>query len=379
MYLEDFEPGKLVQQLASYKAFIPNEINQGYLWRTPEMNILLEKATLHLGELNSFSRFVPDIDLFLRMHIVKEATLSSRIEGTRTEIEDALVKESEVTPEKRNDWQEVSNYIGAMNYAIQRLESLPISSRLLKETHKILLNNNIRGEHKLPGEFRTSQNWIGGASISDAVFVPPPFHEVERLMGDLEKFIHNDAIAVPHLIKIALVHYQFETIHPFLDGNGRIGRLLIPLYLLSNKMIEKPIFYLSAFFEKNKGLYYDNLMNIRRNHDLIQWVKFFLVGVSQTCEVAAKSLQEIMRLRQEIEGGKIIGLGRKAPAAKKFLDHLFTEPIVTAQEAAAVLGMSQVSTYKIIEDFVRIGVLKEITGFKRNRYFMFDQDLTIFR
>jgi Fic family protein len=312
------------------------------------------------------------------MHVIKEATLSSRIEGTQTNIEDALIKGSEVNPEKRNDWQEVFNYIKAMNYAIKRLETLPISSRLLKETHKILLDNNVRGEHKLPGEFRTSQNWIGGASINDAIFVPPPFHEVERLMGDLEKFIHNDEIAVPHLIKIALAHYQFETIHPFLDGNGRIGRLMIPLYLISHKIIEKPIFYLSAFFEAHKGLYYDNLMRVRRSNDLIQWIKFFLVAVDHTCEAGAGSLQEIMRLRQEIQGEKIVGLGKKAVAAKKLLDYLFTQPIVTAQEVASVLELSQVSAYKMIDDFMRIGILKEITGFKRNRYFMFYQYVNIF-
>jgi Fic family protein len=377
MELEQFEAGTQILQQTGYKAFIPNDINHSYSWQTPEINILLEKATLRLGALDSFSRFVPDIGMFLKMHIVKEATLSSRIEGTQTNIEEALIKQSEVEPEKRNDWKEVSNYIEAMNYAIERLEDLPISTRLLKETHKILLDD-ARGEHKMPGEFRTSQNWIGGASISDAVFVPPPFHEVERLMGDLEKFIHNEDVAVPHLIKIALVHYQFETIHPFLDGNGRIGRLLIPLYLLSNKIIERPVLYLSAFFEKNKGIYYDNLMRVRRNNDLIQWIKFFLVGVAETSEMASASLQDILRLRQETQAEKIVHLGKRAPLAKKLLDYLFTQPIVTAAEVASVLGLSQVSAYKMIDDLVRMDVLKETTGYKRNRYFMFYKYVDIF-
>ncbi|HET6256987.1 MAG TPA: Fic family protein [Puia sp.] len=378
MELEQFEAGIQILQSTGYKAFIPNEINQSYVWQTPEINVLLEKATLGLGALNSFSRLVPDIEMFLKMHIVKEATLSSRIEGTQTNLEEALIRQSEVDPEKRDDWQEVSNYIEAMNYAIHRLEALPISSRLLKETHKILLSK-VRGEHRLPGEFRTSQNWIGGASISDAVFVPPPFHEVGRLMGDLENFIHNEEAAVPHLIKIALVHYQFETIHPFLDGNGRIGRLLIPLYLLENKIIERPVLYLSAFFEKNKGIYYDNLMRVRRNNDLIQWIKFFLVGIAETCEIASGSLQEILRLRQEIQGEKIVHLGKRAPLAKKLLDYLYTQPIVTAAEIASVLGLSQVSAYKMIDDLVRIDVLKETTGYKRNRFFMFYSYVNIFQ
>lgn len=379
MQLEEFKAGTGIQQPAAYKAFIPNAINKAYTWAIPDINTLLEKATLQLGALNSFSQFVPDIDLFIRMHVVKEATVSSRIEGTQTNIEDALIKQSEVNPEKRDDWQEVSNYINAMNYAIDRLKTLPLSSRLLKETHRILLHNNVRGEHKLPGELRTSQNWIGGTSISDAIFIPPPSHEVDRLMGDLENFLHNDEIAVPHLIKIALAHYQFETIHPFLDGNGRIGRLMITLYLIENKIIDKPIFYLSAFFEKHKGLYYDNLMNVRRNNDLIQWIRFFLTAVYQTCEIASASLQKIMKLRHDCQGSRIIGLGKKVPNAKKLLDHLFTQPIVSAQDVADALQISQVSTYKMITDFVSIGILKETTGFKRNRYFLFQEYVDIFR
>src|SRR5690606_21490260 len=273
MKVEQFKAGYYLQQPTGYKSFVPNTINKSITWDDPAINTLLEKATLQLGALNSFSTFVPDIDLFIRMHVLKEATVSSRIEGTQTNMEEALIRQSELTPEKRDDWQEVTNYTAAMNYAIAKLERLPLSSRLIKETHKVLMTK-ARGEHKLPGEYRSSQNWIGGASINDAVFVPPPFSEVEPLMNDLEKFIHNEQIQVPHLIRIAIVHYQFETIHPFLDGNGRIGRLMITLYLISQKILEKPILYLSDFFEKHKGLYYDNLMGVRRTNDLGQWIKF---------------------------------------------------------------------------------------------------------
>jgi Fic family protein len=377
MDLSTFKAGNLIKQLTGYKSFVPETINQTLTWSDPSINTLLEKASLQLGALNSFSRFVPDIDLFIRMHVVKEATESSRIEGTQTNIEEALVKASDIDPEKRNDWLEVNNYIKALNYAIERLQTLPLSSRLLKETHALLLEG-VRGEHKLPGSFRSSQNWIGGASLNDAVFIPPPHHEVGRLMGDLENFLHNDAVAVPHLVKIALAHYQFETIHPFLDGNGRIGRLMITLYLIENHIIEKPILYLSYFFEKHKGLYYDNLMAVRRNNDLGQWLRFFLEAVNQTCVIAVQSLQEIMQLRQECEGAKIIHLGKKAPNAKKLLDHLFAQPIIKASDVAQLLGISLVSTYKIIDDFQNAGILKEITGFKRNRFFVFKQYLDIF-
>ena len=378
MHLEAFEAGTTIQQPTGYKAFIPNTINESYTWQTPEINVLLEKATLQLGALNSFSQFVPDIGRFIRMHVVKEATVSSSIEGTQTNVEEALVRRSEIDPERRDDWQEVSNYIEAMNHAISRLETLPLSSRLLKETHKILLQQNVRGEHKLPGQFRTSQNWIGGASINDAVFVPPPYHEVDRLMGDLENFIHNDAIDVPHLIRIAIAHYQFETIHPFLDGNGRIGRLMITLYLIGNKIIERPLLYVSDFFEKHKGLYYDNLMSVRRNNNLVQWIKFFLEAVNQTCQMAAQSLQRIMQLRHDCEGIRIIGLGKRVPKAKKLLDHLFTQPIVTAKEVSDALQLSRVSTYKLIANFIHTGILKEVTGYKRNRYFHFQEYIDIF-
>jgi Fic family protein len=368
--IEEFKAGTFIQQQSGFRSFLPNQINTSFIWEDSSINILLEKATLQLGALNSFSMFVPDIDLFIKMHVLKEATVSSRIEGTQTNMEEALIRQSELNPEKRDDWMEVANYTSAMNFAIDKLSILPLSSRLIKETHRVLMTN-ARGKHKLPGEFRTSQNWIGGASINDSVFVPPPYSEVEALMNDLEKFLHNDTIQVPHLIRIAIVHYQFETIHPFLDGNGRIGRLMITLYLISNRILDKPILYLSDFFEKHKGLYYDNLMGVRRKDDLIQWIKFFLEAVNQTSEIAARSLQNIMKLRHDCQGTRILSLGKKIPNAKRLLDYLFTQPIVNAQDVATALEVSQVSAYKIIDDFVAIKILSEMTGYKRNRNFIF--------
>ena len=377
MDITQFSAGRFIKQPTGYSSFIPESIQQTFTWDDPSINVLLESATLQLGALNSFSQFVPDIDLFIKMHVVKEATESSRIEGTQTNMEEALVRQADLTPEKRDDWQEVNNYINAMNYAIPRLQTLPLSSRLLRETHNLLLNG-VRGEHKLPGEFRSSQNWIGGSSLNDAVFVPPPHDQVGPLMSDLEKFIHDDQIKVPHLVKIALAHYQFETIHPFLDGNGRIGRLMITLYLIENRIIERPVLYLSDFFEKHKGLYYDNLTRVRQYNDLTQWVKFFLEAVTKTCEIASGSLQRIMSLRRDCEGTRIINMGRKVPNAKKLLDHLFTQPILSAQDVGSVLNISLVSAYKIIEDFTKANILIETTGFKRNRFFVFKEYLNIF-
>ncbi len=378
MDINQFKAGNSVSQATGYKSFIPEEVNHVFIWTDPAINTLLEQANLQLGALNSFSRFVPDTNLFIRMHVIKEATVSSRIEGTQTNIEDALIQQSDVDPEKRNDWKEVNNYIEAMNHGIARLDSLPLSSRLLKECHRILLSN-ARGEHKLPGEFRSSQNWIGGSTLNDAVFVPPVHTEINRLMGDLENFLHNEEIKVPHLIKIAIAHYQFETIHPFLDGNGRIGRLMITLYLMENKLIEKPVLYLSDFFEKHRNLYYDNLSGVRSKNDLTQWLKFFLVGVAETCETAVKSLQNIIELKHDCEGKRIIHLGKKVPKAKQFLDYLFTQPIVTAQDVSSQLKLSLVSSYKLIDDFTKAGILQETTGFKRNRLFVFREYLDIFQ
>lgn len=377
MDIKQFKAGAWIQQPTGYRSFLPEAVNHTFVWADAELNVLLEKATLRLGELNSYSRFVPNIGMFIRMHVVKEATVSSRIEGTQTNMEEALLKETDIAPDRRNDWVEVNNYVRALSQALLRLDSLPLSSRLLREAHQTLLAG-VRGEHKLPGQFRTSQNWIGGASLTDAVFVPPHHGDIGRLMGDLENFMHSETITVPHLIKIAIIHYQFETIHPFLDGNGRLGRLMIMLYLVDNKMLKEPILYLSDFFDRNKTLYYDNLMVVRQKSNLTQWIKFFLVGVVQTAEKAIASLDAIMQLKQVAEG-QLLTLGKKAPAAKRLLDGLFEQPVVNAADLATQLGISLVATYRLLDDFQRLGILKEMTGFKRNRLFVFADYLAAFR
>ena len=290
---------------------------------------------------------------------------------------EALQKAENIDPEKRNDWQEVQNYIKAMNEAIDGLKKLPLSNRLLKNTHRTLLHG-VRGRTKQPGEFRASQNWIGGASLSDAVFIPPHPEDLAGLTSDLEKFLNNTTFPLPHLIRIGMAHYQFETIHPFLDGNGRIGRLLITLYLVSSGLISKPTLYLSAFFDKNKSLYYDNLNRVRTHNDLTQWLKFFLEGIRQTAQNSIETFRAIIKLRQKIENQALATLGKKAPLAQSFLHVLYSKPVTDSQETAKKLSINSSTAIRLIEDFIRLGILKEITGYKRNRIFVFEKYLRLF-
>jgi len=376
MDIKDFKAGTL-KSGAGYKYFLPEKINHSYVWTDETINKLLEEASLKIGELNAFSRFVPDTDMFILMHISKGAVVSSRIEGTKTNIEEAFIEEKEIDPEKRDDWKEVINYIKAMNNAIKKLKSLPLSNRLIRDTHKILLSSG-RGKYKNPGEFRKSQNWIGGSSINDAVFVPPAWNELPDLLSDFEKFLHNNEIKTPHLIKIAIAHYQFETIHPFLDGNGRIGRLFITLYLVANEVLEKPLLYLSDFFEKNRMLYYDNLMKVRLENDLGQWLKFFLTGIIQTSTNALNTLKQVTELKESIEKEKIMNMGKRSKTAMELLHYLFKKPVVNVKEVQEKTGLSAKAANDLVKEFMQKGIIKEITGYQRNRMFVFNEYMDLF-
>ena len=376
MKLEDFKAGSYRQQF-QYQSFTPTSVNHVWYWQDPQINTLLESATRNLSELNAFSLLVPDVDLYIQMHIVKEANTSSRIEGTRTQMDEAIMDQEQIDPERRDDWQEVQNYIQAMNEALDELSRLPLSNRLLKKTHGILLQD-VRGENKMPGEFRRSQNWIGGSNLKDAVYIPPGHDELLELMADLEKFWHNDQIEVPHLIRIAISHYQFETIHPFLDGNGRIGRLLITLYLVSNGFLSKPSLYLSDFFERHRVAYYDSLTSVRISDNLIQWIKFFLTAIIKTAEKGQQTFRDILNIRDKM-AGKIVSLGRKAENARKLIMHLYRKPVLSGAAAPQLLGVTPRSANALINDLERLNVLKEITGFKRNRIYVFEEYLRLFR
>ncbi|NOQ32107.1 MAG: Fic family protein [Helicobacteraceae bacterium] len=372
MNLKDFKAGTLKQEY-QYKSFLPNKINQTFTWDDPQINVLLEDATRALGELNAYTMIVPNVDIFIQMHITKEANTSSKIEGTKTEMDEVLVSKDQIDPEKRDDWQEVRNYVDAMNYSIKELDNIPLSNRLIKKVHEILLNS-VRGETKLPGEFRKSQNWIGGASIASAYFIPPHYNNVSELMSDLEMFIHNEEIFVPHLIKIAIVHYQFETIHPFLDGNGRIGRLMIPLYLVSNGLLKKPSLYLSDFIEKNKTSYYEALTRVRTTDDIIHWIKFFLEAVISTAKSGVKTFETILSIKQDMDE-KIIKFGKKAHNASKLIEFLYQKPIVTITEVANKLNITKATASSLIKDFQTNDILNEITGFQRNKSYAFTRYL----
>jgi len=374
MKFETFKAGRW-QTRYQYKSFEPVLVDHDWVWEDATINALLE-ANRALGELNAFSLIVPDIDLFIEMHVVKEAQTSSKIEGTQTGIDEALMPEEQIRPEKRDDWREVRNYIDAVNMAVAELKNLPLSNRLLKQTHAILMRG-VRGEHKQPGEFRASQNWIGGSSLSDATFIPPHPDGVPELMSDLEKFWHDEKVVVPHLIRVAISHYQFETIHPFLDGNGRIGRLLIPLYLISHGLLAKPSLYLSDFFERNRASYYDALMQVRVSNDLIHWVRFFLNGVAQTASKGRVTFQQILALRQRAEL-QILELGKRAPNARQALNVLYRRPMLTAADLERELNLSHPTVNALLRDFMRLGLVKEVTGAARNRLYVFASYLDLF-
>ena len=310
------------------------------------------------------------------MHVLKEATQSSKIEGTKTNIEEALLNKEDISKEKRDDWEEVQNYIIALNSAIENLEKLPFSSRLIRQTHGILMQG-IRGEHKQPGNFRSSQNWIGGASINDAVFIPPVHPTVNDYMSDLEKFAHNDEFFLPELLKIAMIHYQFETIHPFLDGNGRVGRLMITVYLVEKNILKKPILCLSDFFERNRTLYYDNLMRVREKNDIVQWFKFFLVGVIETAKNSIETFDSILKLQKDIDS-KLQTLGGRSNNAQLLLEYLYQHPLIDAAKAIKITKLSKPSVYKLIEELEQLRMLKEITGGKRGKQYLFIDYVKLF-
>ncbi len=375
-----YRAGRYIKQPTGYSAFIPNPLpTNPDIIIDGEMQTLLSKADRALGRLDGSIQTLPNPDLFVFMYVRKEAVLSSQIEGTQSSLNDLLQLEANgsETGEATDAW-EVSNYVTAMNYGLERLAELPISTRLIREIHERLMQN-VRGQNQQPGEIRTSQNWIGpqGSALSDALFIPPPPHEVPAVLGELEKFIHAKS-DIPPLLKIGLIHAQFETIHPFLDGNGRVGRLLITFLLCSNEILIKPVLYLSHFLRGNRAEYYELLQGVRDRGEWEEWLKFFLKGVAQVSLEATETAREIVGLREHHRRLITDTLGRQAGNGLTALEFLFRRPIVSASQIREELDITGPPAYALVNRFVDLGILVEATGQQRYRRFSFTNYISLF-
>ena len=369
--LEEFEAGSYRNQ-GDFNSFIPSAVNDTWVWHSPIVNTLLSEASKELGGLNSYSELIPNIDIYIYMHIRVEANKSNRIEGTHTSVEEDMMSPEDLLPEKRDDVMEVNNYIRAMNYGIERItkDEFPFSSRLIRELHAILLHG-VRGAHKTPGEFRMSQNFIGGTMPSNAVYVPPAACDLNDAMNDFDKFMNN-MDGMPTLIRLAIMHYQFETIHPFLDGNGRMGRLMIPLFLLSKKELSKPCFYISDYFEKHRIEYYDALQRARLNNDLIGWVCFFLRASIDTAKTAKDKFRAALKQVQKYND--YLAAKKTAPETlKRIIQCMYVEPVASVARLSELTGLTVQTINKAVKVLLLDGILVELTGNSRKRIFaMYD-------
>jgi Fic family protein len=375
--------GQHVKQATGYTAFIPNALPPDPSIKVgAELTRLLSDADWALGRLDGIATVLPNPDLFVSMYVRQEAVLSSQIEGTQSTLEDVLQFEIDSKGQDfPKDIQEVVNYVGAMNYGLERLKTLPLSLRLIREIHAKLLAG-LRGSNRTPGEFRASQNWIGpnGCTLANATFVPPPVPEMQTALGNLESFLHDNSL--PLLIQCGVAHAQFETIHPFLDGNGRVGRLLIAFLLCQKRALERPLLYLSHYLKQHQTEYYDRLTSIRKDGDWEGWLKFFIRGVHQVSGQAADTARNILKIRENHRQLLNEKLAKDKLAATPydfvFLEYLFEQPIVTVRLAEQRLNSAFVTANKVVERFVKLGLLEEMTGFQRNRRFRYAPYLALF-
>lgn len=367
-------------QPTGYRAFIPAPLPPDPpIAIDDELQVLLSKADRALGRLDGSIQTLPNADLYVLMYVRKEAVLSSQIEGTQSSLADLLRAEARIfDPDAPADVREVSNYVAALNYGLQRLEELPVSARLIREIHERLLRD-VRGANLQPGELRQSQNWIGpaGATLTNATFVPPPPHVVPNALGDLERFIHSRN-SMPALIRIGLTHAQFETIHPFLDGNGRVGRLLITFLLCEQTILQSPVLYLSHYLKANRAEYYEHLQSIRTQGAWEAWLKFFLRGVAEVSAEATETARAILHLRETDARKMIDNLGRVAGNGLKVHAELFRFPLVSVKAVSELLGVSFPAANRLMERLVEIGILQEVTGNARNRVFHYTDYVQLF-
>ena len=373
--LESNRAGKLKRIQSDYECFIPHNLKEIEVNIDEEMSRLINKAYLILGRLDGMAIVLPDIDLFVSMYVQKEAVISSQIEGTQASLVDVLQKDR--NNEKIRDTEEIVNYIKATNFAFKRLRDLPLCMRLIKETHAVLLSN-VRGKEKMPGEFRKSQNWMGhaGSTLKNASFSPPSPEEMDYCLSDLEKYIHEES-GVSNLIKIALIHYQFETIHPFLDGNGRIGRLRIILFLREQGLVEYPVLYLSYFFKKHRGKYYELLNNIRIKGEFEEWIKFFIEGICNVSEDAINSIQTIVKLKNEdMEKIRSFSRGNISNLLTVY-DYLLKHPFVEAEDIKNLINVSKPTVNKIFENLMELEILELVEEKKRYRQYVYKKYVDI--
>ena len=372
--------GLYQKQSQGYKAFIPAQFPaKDIVCWDQDLPILLSAADRAIGKLNAIDQLVPDVDFFIYMYVKKEAALSSQIEGTQATLIDLVKAEVKLSDEKvPSDVDEIKNYIDAMNYGMRRLKRLPLSWRLVREMHKRLLRG-VRGHHKSPGEFRRSQNWIGGPTLETASFIPPPPYVLPDALSQLEKFFYDGPAKLPPLIKAGLIHAQFETIHPFLDGNGRTGRLLITFYLCQEKVLGRPLLYLSDFFKKYRRNYYDKLNDYRLSEKgVVDWLKFFLEGIRAVSEEAVETALKITKLHHR-NIDIVSRFGRNAENALKLLMRLYSRPVVDSALIGDVTGIASKTNIKgLIDKFEKAKILHEITGKKRNRRFIYRDYLRLF-
>lgn len=371
--------GRYVQQAGGYRAFIPKDLPPDPpIALRGELQGLLSRADQALGRLDGSIRTLPHPDLFVAMYVRREAVLSSQIEGTQSSLQDVLAAEARVlSPDRPQDVDEVFNYVRAMNHGLARLDATPISIGLLREIHRELLAGT-RGHALAPGELRTTQNWIGppGSPLAEATFVPPP-QEVPGALARLERFV-QDGAGLPLLIKVGLAHAQFETIHPFRDGNGRLGRLLVTLMLCEREALPKPVLYLSHFFRRHRQRYYDHLQAVRDDGTWEAWLAFFLQGVLEVSEQAARTAHAILALRERHRGAITDGLGRAAANGHRVLEHLYRKPIVSVREVKDTIGTTYAAANSLVARLVEHGILEELTGQRRNRVFEYVDYVRLF-
>lgn len=377
MDIKYFKSGDYSNQ-HGYMSFYPNPIDGDWNINIPEIITLLEEASLKLGALNAYINLVPEVGVFINMFVLKEACHSCSLAGNKLRIEDAILNLKDISPDLKNNWQEVHNYTQLLNASFGKADKPNLSIKHIKDSHKLLLKG-VKTKNKSSGEFRQTHSWIGGDNIKDAVFVPPHHVLIMECMTDLLKFLNNAEIKVPRLIRIGIAYYQFETIQAFPDRNGGIVRLMILFYFKEQKLLNKTGLFLSEYFEKHKQHYEDLLLAVSLNNKLEQWLIFFLKGIIESAQKSVDIFNLIIFLRDKVEKRILLSSGKRLPNAKLLLSYLYLKPIVTVADVMVNLKLTKQTANVLIADFFEMGILKEQTGGKRNRVFVFEEYLNYFK